>query len=241
MSASRTVSGRSAAKCRSSRFGATGRSWRLSVVRGGRRRPLAGWRGPSRASAAPRAVGGAAAPPDAARRDYAVSRARTDGPRRCGRCGRAARPPPRPGPGRRGSRAARRGSRTRPPRRSGAAWRRQGSAARRRRTRTGSRDPPARKAAAFFEDLDRLLQPPVLALEPPHVRLLGLAGGRRPRRARGQVLVPPAAQLPRAEAGLGRGLRQALAALEQALGRLGLDLGGEPPSLLPLRHIVLLG
>ena len=39
MSASRTVSGRSATKWRSSRFGATGGSWRLPVVRGGRRRP----------------------------------------------------------------------------------------------------------------------------------------------------------------------------------------------------------
>src|SRR3712207_7213995 len=37
MSASQTASGRSAAKFRSSRFGATGRSWRLSVVRGARR------------------------------------------------------------------------------------------------------------------------------------------------------------------------------------------------------------
>src|SRR3954470_16762683 len=37
MSASQTVSGRSATKWRSSRFGATGRSWRLSVGRGGRR------------------------------------------------------------------------------------------------------------------------------------------------------------------------------------------------------------
>src|SRR3954453_12708320 len=39
MSASQTVSGRSTAKFRSSRFGATGRSWRLSVVRGGPRGP----------------------------------------------------------------------------------------------------------------------------------------------------------------------------------------------------------
>src|SRR5215213_11754395 len=45
MSASQTWSGLSAVKLRSSRFGATGRSWRLSVVRGVRWRP---WR-PDRA------------------------------------------------------------------------------------------------------------------------------------------------------------------------------------------------
>src|SRR3954469_3989175 len=39
MSASQTWSGLSAVKFRASRFGATGRSWRLSVVRGVRRRP----------------------------------------------------------------------------------------------------------------------------------------------------------------------------------------------------------
>src|SRR5215210_203076 len=42
MSASQTVSGRSAAKFRPSRFGATGWSCRLSVVRGTRRRRAAG-------------------------------------------------------------------------------------------------------------------------------------------------------------------------------------------------------
>jgi hypothetical protein len=41
MSASQTASGRSAAKRRSSRFGATGWSCRLSVVRGARRRIVA--------------------------------------------------------------------------------------------------------------------------------------------------------------------------------------------------------
>ena len=54
MSASQTVSGRSAANFRSSRFGATGRSWRLSVVRGTRRRRRATVRPPSRMSRATR-------------------------------------------------------------------------------------------------------------------------------------------------------------------------------------------
>lgn len=48
--ASQTVSGRSAAKCRSRKLGATGRSCRLSVVRGGRRRPRRACRPISRIS-----------------------------------------------------------------------------------------------------------------------------------------------------------------------------------------------
>ena len=66
---------------------------------------------PSRASAARRAGASAAGPHGAARRGPAASRRPAGGRRRCGRCGRAARPPPRPGSGRRGSRAARRRSR----------------------------------------------------------------------------------------------------------------------------------
>src|SRR3954465_14534226 len=53
MSASQTASGRSAANFRSSRFGATGRSWRLSGVRGTRRRRRATVRPPPRTSTAP--------------------------------------------------------------------------------------------------------------------------------------------------------------------------------------------
>src|SRR3954451_14336085 len=63
MSASQTVSGRSATKCRSSRFGATGRSWRLSVVRGGRRRPPRGGGALSRHSPAPAPPPGGPPPP----------------------------------------------------------------------------------------------------------------------------------------------------------------------------------
>src|SRR3954447_7498382 len=69
MSASQTVSGRSATKWRSSRFGATGRSWRLSVVRGGRRRPPRACRPISRISRPPPPRRGPppAPPPRAAR------------------------------------------------------------------------------------------------------------------------------------------------------------------------------
>src|SRR5215213_1684695 len=54
MAASQTVSGRSAAKFRPSRFGATGWSCRLSVVRGTRRRRAAAVRPPRRMSRATR-------------------------------------------------------------------------------------------------------------------------------------------------------------------------------------------
>src|SRR3954471_18344540 len=112
-----------------------------------------------------------------------------------------------------------------------------GSPARRPRRRTGSRDPPGEKSGRLLEDLDLLLEPLVLALQPLQLGLLGLAGGQRLRRARGQVLVPPPAQLPRADAELRRHLRQALAALEQPLHRFRLELA--PGSL--LRDPILLG
>src|SRR4051794_1456562 len=115
-----------------------------------------------------------------------------------------------------------------------------GSPARRRRRRTGSRDPPGEKSGGLLEDLDLLLEPLVLALQPLQLGLLGLAGGQRLRRAGRQVLVAPPAQLPGAQAELRRDLAQPLAAVQQAPDRLGLELGGEPPPLLPLRHPTLL-
>src|SRR4051794_20609065 len=115
-----------------------------------------------------------------------------------------------------------------------------GSPARRRRRRTGSRDPPGEKSGGLLEDLDLLLEPLVLALEPLQLGLLGLALGQRLRRARRQVLVPPAAQLPGAQAQLGRDLAQPLAAVQQPLDRLGLELGREPPPGSLLHHPALL-
>src|SRR3954462_11081570 len=91
------------------------------------------------------------------------------------------------------------------------------------------------------EDLDLLLEPPVLALEPLQLGLLGLARGQRLRRAGRQVLVAPPAQLAGAQPQLGRDLAQPLAAVQQAPDRLGPELGGEPPPLLPLPHPALLG
>src|SRR4051794_22824934 len=196
---------------------------------------------PSRASAARRAGASAAGPAGAARRGPGASRRPGGGRRRCGRRGRAARPPPRPWCGRKGSRAARRRSRRRWRRRSGTASPRRGCPARPPRTRTGSRDPSCEKSRGLPEDLDLLLEPLDLTLEPLRLGLLGLALGQRLRGPGRQVLVAPAAQLPRADAELGRGLGQALAAIEEPLDRLRLELGGEPPSLPPLRHVVLLG
>src|SRR4051812_13838767 len=63
MSASQTVSGRSATKWRSSRFGATGRSWRPSGGRGGRRRPRRGAGAHSRLNPPPPPRGGGPPPP----------------------------------------------------------------------------------------------------------------------------------------------------------------------------------
>src|SRR3954463_10958902 len=57
MSASQTWSGLSAVKFRASRFGATGRLWRLAVGRGGRRGAPRGGRPPSRPPRAPRPRG----------------------------------------------------------------------------------------------------------------------------------------------------------------------------------------
>src|SRR5205085_6851561 len=90
------------------------------------------------------------------------------------------------------------------------------------------------------EDLDLLLEPLVLPLQPLQLGLLGLARGQRLRRARRQVLVAPRAQLAGAQPQLGRDLAQPLAAVQQPLDRLGLELGGEPPPLLPLSHPALL-
>src|SRR4051794_12091195 len=115
-----------------------------------------------------------------------------------------------------------------------------GSPARRRRRRTGSRDPPGEKSGGLLEDLDLLLEPLVLALQPLQLGLLGLARGQRLRRAGRQVLVAPAAQLPGAQAELGRDLAQPLAAVQQPLDRLRLELGREPPPGPPLRHPALL-
>src|SRR3954469_13701474 len=50
---------------------------------------------------------------------------------------------------------------------------------------------PGRKKRRPSEDLDLLLQPLVLPLQPLGLGLLGLAGGQRLRGARGQVLVAP--------------------------------------------------
>src|SRR3954454_6797505 len=103
-----------------------------------------------------------------------------------------------------------------------------------------SRDPPGEKSRGLPEDLDLLLEPLHLAPQPLGLGLLGLAGGQRLRRAGRQVLVAPSAQLPGAPAELGRDLAQPLAAVQQTPDRLRLELGGEPPPLLPLRHPTLL-
>src|SRR5205085_9899715 len=83
-------------------------------------------------------------------------------------------------------------------------------------------------------------QPLDLALEPLGLGLLRLAGSQRLRRAGRQVLVAPPAQLAGAQPQLGRDLAQPLAAVQQPLDRLGLELGGEPPPGPLLRHPALL-
>ena len=211
---------------------------RSSAAAGGAR---GGPRGPSRASAARPAGASGAGPPGAARRGPAASRRPAGGRRRCGRSGRAARPPPRPGRGRQGSRAARRRSRRRWRRRPGTASPRRGSPARRRRRRTSHAIPRAKKAAAFLRISTSSSSRFTSRLQPLRLRLLGLAGGQRLRRAGRQVLVAPPAQLAGAHAELGRDLAQPLAALQQPLDRLRLELGGEPPPVSPLRHPALLG
>ena len=213
MSASRTVSGRSATRWRSSRFGATGGSWRLPVVRGGRRRPRRACGPISRTGRATRrrecrrpSRRGAAwtrREPQARRRTAKVRPIRPRSPAAASaraRVGGIARSrawkPPTLAPTTR--------------RRVATAWSARPAATsansptrspgrRRPRPSRGSRPPPpaARSRAS------------AAAARPPR--------GRRLRRARGQALVAPRAQLAGAQPRPGRDLAQPLAAVQQPL------------------------
>src|SRR6476619_989103 len=81
-----------------------------------------------------------------------------------------------------------------------------------------------------------LFEPLHLALQSLRFRLLRLADGQCLGRAGRQVLGAPLAELPGANAKLRRHLRQPLAAVQQPLHRLRLELPREAPSGSPLRH-----
>src|ERR671929_233835 len=69
----------------------------------------------------------------------------------------------------------------------------------------------------------------------------GIARGQCFGRTGRELFVAPLAQLPRAEVKLGGDVRQRLAALEEMLNGLRLELTGKPPSGPSLGHSVLLG
>src|SRR5215218_849861 len=122
-----------------------------------------------------------------------------------------------------------------------------GSPARPTRTRTSSRssalrlNPLGEKSRRLAEDLHLLFEPLHLALQALRFRLLRLADGQCLGRAGRQVLGAPLAELPGADAELRRHLRQPLAAIQQPLHRLRLELPREAPSGSPRRHPSLLG
>src|SRR4051794_35291777 len=233
MSASQTVSGWSAANFRSSRFGATGWSWRLSVVRGTRRRRRATARPPSHEPRHP-----LAADPDALRLQpgvhaQAAPRAPPRGPEGSLRCAGWPRGPPRsprPPVGRRAGAGPVRGGarrRSRSPRRprSGTASGPGTSHARRRRSGT-SRDGrlPGEKSRGLLGDLVLLLEPLHLPAKPGQLGRLGLLPRQGLGRAGREVLVAPAPELVGVDPELLGDRLQGLAALRQPLDRLTLVL-----------------
>src|SRR5215218_1291281 len=140
-----------------------------------------------------------------------------------------------------GSRAATRKSQRRSRRRPGTASQRHGWRAQLPQRRTWSRDPPSKKSGSFPEDLDFLFEPLDLAPEPLGLGLLGFAGGERLSRARGQLLIAPLAQLPRADIQFSGDIGQRPATLDQALNRLDLILTRKPPPGSFVCHLALLG
>src|SRR3954453_19559121 len=100
---------------------------------------------------------------------------------------------------------------------------------------------PRRKSRRLAEDRHLLFESLHLALQSLRFRLLRLAYGQGLDRAGRQVLGAPLAELPGANAKLRRHLRQPLAAVQQPLHRLRLELPREAPSGSPLRHPSLLG